>query len=107
VEFVIGARKAAIPRTLEAVMGLEMYKPRLHALLSSRDLVNAFAFMFRRAISRASSWISRGILRAPAVVQHFALIEHASRSRFEARQSSVRPSCTVPLVGDTAATLGE
>jgi hypothetical protein len=30
---------------------------------SSRDLANAFVFMFRRATSRASSWRSRGILR--------------------------------------------
>src|SRR5262245_10628858 len=36
---------------------------------SSRDLANAFVFIFRRAISRASSWRSRGILRASAVVQ--------------------------------------
>ena len=53
--------------------------------LSSRDLANAFVFIFRRATSRASSWRSRGILRASAVVQHFALIGHASQSRFEAR----------------------
>jgi hypothetical protein len=32
------------------------------------------------------------------VVQHFARIGHTSQSRFEARYSSVRPSCTVPLV---------
>src|ERR1700746_3311832 len=43
---------------------------------SSRDLANAFVFIFRRAVSRASSWISRGILRASAVVQHFARIGH-------------------------------
>jgi hypothetical protein len=32
------------------------------------------------------------------VVQHFARIGHTSQSRFEARYSRVRPSCTVPLV---------
>src|SRR3984893_9814591 len=35
---------------------------------SSRDLVNAFVFIFRRAIARASSWISRGILRGDLLV---------------------------------------
>jgi hypothetical protein len=36
--------------------------------------------------------------RASAVVQHFARIGHTSQSRFEARYSRVRPSCTVPVV---------
>jgi Transposase domain (DUF772) len=50
-------------------------------------------------LNLAYRWfLSRGILRASAVVQHFARIGHTSQSRFEARYSSVRPSCTVPLV---------
>ena len=53
--------------------------------LSSRDLANPFVFIFRRATSRASSWRSRGILRASALVQHLVLSGHISQSRFEAR----------------------
>jgi hypothetical protein len=41
--------------------------------LSSRDLANPFVFIFHRATSRASSWRSRGILRASALVQHLVL----------------------------------
>jgi hypothetical protein len=80
-ELVARTRKPPKPHTLEAMVGFQMRE--LHLL--SRDLANAFVFIFRRATSRASSWRSRGILRASALVQHFALIGHTSQSRFEAR----------------------
>src|ERR1700733_12960136 len=51
-----------------------------------------------RAMSRACSWMSRGILRAGSFGQHCGLSGHTSQSSLLARYRSVLPSCTVPLV---------
>jgi hypothetical protein len=85
VELVASAEKAPKPHSLEAMVGLQMGEPHLDSLSLVSRSANALVFIFRRATSRASSWRSRGILRASAVVQHFALIGHTSQSRFEAR----------------------
>jgi hypothetical protein len=50
------------------------------------------------ASDRASSWMSRGILRAGSFGQHCGLSGHTSQSSLLARYRSVLPSCTVPLV---------
>jgi hypothetical protein len=51
-----------------------------------------------RAMSRACSCMSRGILRDGSFGQHCGLSGHTSQSSLLARYKSVLPSCTVPLV---------
>src|SRR5580704_18310822 len=66
-KLVARAGKSPEPQPLEAVVCLQVREAHFNTLPFVSRLGKRLCLHLRRAISRASSWISRGILRASAV----------------------------------------
>ena len=82
-ELVARTRKPPEPHALEAMVGLQMREPHLDPLsLVSRSGKCLCLHLSPSDIAGVLVEVARDLAR---VVQHFALIENTSQSRFEAR----------------------
>src|SRR6202171_3324377 len=97
-KLVARAGKSPEPRPLEAVVCLQVREAHFNTLPFVSRLGKRLCLHLPSCdIAGVLMDIARDLARI-GLVQHFARIGHTSQSRFEARYSSVRPSCTVPLV---------
>src|SRR5947208_12440735 len=89
-KLVARARKSPEPHSLEAVVRLQVREAHLNTLSFVSRFSKRLCLHLPPCDIAGASWRSRGILRASAVVQHFARIGHTSQSRFEA---NAIPTC--------------
>ena len=83
-KLVTGAGQSSEPHAFEAMVDFEMCKTHLDTLALVTRLEELVPIN-RRAKSRGSSWMSRGICRAGVLGQHCVLSAQTSQSNFEAR----------------------
>jgi hypothetical protein len=97
-EFVSGTRKAPQSKPFEAMMSLRCAKRISTFFRSLRDLKKALVFIFRRVMSRASSWTLHTSLRADSCGQHLGLSAQDRQSRLEAKYRMAKSLWIRPVV---------